>query len=98
VRDVPERPLDFPALASICDVFFPRVMIRRQRWSPIGTVTLTSYFHADSQTLGRVGSRHLLGVARAQAYRDGFFDQSAEVWSPEGELLATSHQMVYFKD
>jgi len=47
--------------------------------------------------LGRVGNRHLLGVARAQAYRDGFFDQSAEVWSPEGELLATSHQLVYFK-
>src|SRR5690606_10656627 len=25
VRDEPPRPLDYPALASICDVFFPRI-------------------------------------------------------------------------
>lgn len=98
VRDQPPRPLDFPALASLCDVFFPRIMIRRQRWSPIGTVTMTSYFHADSQMLKEVGTDHVLGVARAQVYRDGYFDQSAELWSAQGQLLATTHQMVYFKD
>lgn len=98
VRDEPPRPLDFAALASICDVFFPRIMIRRQRWVMIGTVTLTSYFHADSALLTQVGSDYVLGVARAQVYRDGYFDQSAEVWSAQGELLATTHQMVYFKD
>lgn len=98
VRDQPPRPLDFAALASLCDVFFPRIMIRRQRWSPIGTVTMTSYFHADSQMLKEVGTEHVLGVARAQVYRDGYFDQSAELWSAQGQLLATTHQMVYFKD
>ncbi len=98
VRDEPPRALDFAALASICDVFFPRVFIRRQRWTPIGTVTMTSYFHADSQTLAAVGTAHVLGCARGNGYWNGFFDQSAEVWSAEGQLLATTHQMVYFKD
>jgi hypothetical protein len=40
----------------------------------------------------------VLGHARALQYRNGFFDQSAELWSPGGELLAVTHQMVYFKE
>lgn len=98
VRDEPPRALDFPALASICDVFFPRIFVRRRRWTPIGTVTMTSYFHADSNTLADIGSAHLLGCARSQVYQNGFFDQSAEVWAADGRLLATTHQMVYFKE
>lgn len=31
-------------------------------------------------------------------YRNGFFDQSAEIWSDDGQLLASSHQIVYFRD
>jgi hypothetical protein len=27
-----------------------------------------------------------------------FFDQRAELWSEPGELLATTHQIVYFKE
>lgn len=61
-------------------------------------MTMTSYFHADSQTLAQIGSAHVLGCARAQAYQNGFFDQSAEIWSADGKLLATTHQMVYFKE
>lgn len=98
VRDEPGRPLDFPSLAALCDVFFPRLMVRRQRAMRIGTVTMTSYFHADSAMLADVGEQHVLGVARGHAYRRGYFDQSAEIWSPTQELLATTHQMVYFKD
>jgi len=98
VRDQPPRPLDFAALASICDVFFPRVFIRRQRWTPMGTVTLTSYFHTDSKTLSEIGTDYVLGRARGNGYWNGFFDQSADVWSANGQLLATTHQMVYFKD
>jgi acyl-CoA thioesterase len=99
VRDEPPRVCDFPALASMCDIFFPRIMIRRQRWTPIGTVTLTSYFHVDQKTLqSEVGTDYLLGVARAQAYQGGYFDQSAELWSRTGRLLASTHQMVYFKE
>jgi hypothetical protein len=28
----------------------------------------------------------------------GFFDQTAELWSDDGHLLASSHQIVYFKE
>jgi len=41
---------------------------------------------------------HVLGQADAQAFRNGFFDQSAQIWDREGQLLATSHQTVYYKE
>ncbi len=98
VRDEPPRPLDFAALASLCDSFFPRVFIRRRKLAPIGTVSLTTYFHADAAQLAAQGERHLLATARALAYRNGYFDQSAEVWADGGDLLASTHQMVYYRD
>lgn len=97
VRDEPERPLDFASLASLCDVFLPRIYVRRRQRTPIGTVSLTTYFHADAARLAEQGARPVLGVARAQAYHRGFFDQSAEVWGDGGVLLASTHQIVYFK-
>ena len=98
VRDEPPRPLDFASLAAICDCFFPRIFVRRRALTPVGTVTLTICFHADAGMLAEQAERHVLGVARALAYRNGYFDQTAEIWSDNGQLLASTHQMVYFRD
>lgn len=98
VRDDPARALDFASLAALSDSFFPRIYIRRRRRAMIGTVSLTTYFHADSALLAQVGTRHVLGVAKALNYRHGYFDQTGELWSHEGQLLASTHQLVYFKD
>lgn len=97
VRDHPPRPLDFASLAAICDSFFPRVFVRRNQRSPIGTVSLSSYFHADAAGVAAQGERHLLGTARALRFHAGFFDQSAQLWSDDGQLLASTHQMVYYR-
>jgi len=40
----------------------------------------------------------VLGTARALCFRNGYFDQSAEVWGDDGRLLASSHQMVYYRE
>jgi acyl-CoA thioesterase len=98
IRDLPPRPLDFLSLSAICDAFFPRLFVRRPKWVPIGTVALTTYFHADAAQLQAQGTAPLLGIARALHFGQGFFDQSAEVWSGEGKLLAATHQIVYFKE
>ena len=97
MRDEPPRPLDFASLASLCDSFFPRIFVRRREIVPIGTVSLTTYFHTDSATLAAQGERHVLGSARALNFRNGYFDQSAEVWSDDRQLLASSHQIVYYR-
>ncbi|WP_295857532.1 thioesterase family protein [uncultured Xylophilus sp.] len=97
LRDAPPRPLDFPALAALCDVFFPRVWLRRATQVPAGTVSLTVYFHAGAADLAATGTGFLLAQAGGQEFRNGFFDQSAQLWNADGLLLATSHQVVYYK-
>jgi acyl-CoA thioesterase len=98
VRDEQPRVLDYCSLTALADVFFPRVYVRRATRVPIGTVSMTVYFHADSKQLSDTGVGYLLGQARAQAFRNGFFDQTAQMWNESGALLATSHQIVYFKE
>ena len=98
VRDDPPRPLDFASLAALSDVFYPRIWRRRAVQTPIGTVSMTAYFHVSADTLAAVGEGYLLGQASSQAFYNGFFDQSGQLWSPSGELLVTTHQIVYYKE
>ena len=84
VADLPPRPLDFPALAAICDVFFPRLFLRRPKFVPIGTVSLNVYFHRGAEALARLGADHVLASAHGQVVSAGFFDQQGQVWSGGG--------------
>ena len=97
-RNVEQRPLDFAALATVSDIFYPRVFLRRGGYIPSGTISLTTYFHADAAQVDAVGGDFVLGTARANSFSRGYFDQSAQLWSRNGVLLTSSHQLVYFKD
>ncbi|MEB3062635.1 acyl-CoA thioesterase [[Mycobacterium] zoologicum] len=98
VRDVEQRPLDFAGLAAVSDIFYPRVFLRRGGFIPAGTISLTTYFHADQSRVDAVGGDFVLGSAHANAFSRGYFDQSAHLWSRDGSLLTSTHQLVYFKD
>jgi acyl-CoA thioesterase len=97
MRDDPPRLLDFASLTALADVFYPRIWLRRATRVAAGTVSMTTYFHASQAQLSEVGTGYLLGQAQAQAFRHGFFDQTAQLWSEAGTLLATSMQLVYYK-
>ena len=98
LRDAEPRALDFASLASMSDMFYPRVWLRRAKHVPAGTVSITTYFHAGPAELATVGTGYLLGRAVGQRFHNGFFDQAAQLWSEGGLLLATSNQIVYFKE
>ena len=98
MREAAPRRLDFTNLTALADLFFPRVWLRRATLVPAGTVSMTVYFHAGAAPLAELGHGWVLGQARAQAFRNGFFDQTAQLWSEGGHLLATSHQVVYYKE
>lgn len=98
LRDEPPRPLDYRSLAAMSDIFFPRLWLRRATRVPAGTVSMTVYFHASPEQLAAHGTDYLLGQARAQVFRHGFFDQTAQLWGENGALLVTTHQLVYFKE
>jgi hypothetical protein len=98
LRDNPSRSLDFLALSAMADAFYPRIWRRRATLVPAGTVSMTVYFHAGAADLARSGQGYLLGQAQAQTFQHGFFDQAVQMWSEAGDLLATAHQIVYFKE
>ena len=98
VQDDPPRALDAAGLAAMCDVFYPRIYLRRAVRVPAGTVSMTIYFHASAGEMAENGDSFLFAQAQAQAFRHGFFDQTAQLWSYRGTLLATSHQLVYYKE
>ncbi len=98
LRDNPPRPLDFASLVALADVFFPRVWLRRATRVPVGTVSMTVYFHADARQLADVADSYLLGQAEGQVFGNGFFDQSGMLWDASGRPLASTHQLVYFKE
>lgn len=98
IRDEPARSLDFAALAAQADIFFPRVWLRRGQTCAAGTVSYTVYFHVGTQALQNCADAWVLGQACGQGYGDGFFDQTGQLWSEHGQLLVTTHQLVYFKD
>ncbi|WP_390616478.1 acyl-CoA thioesterase [Maricurvus nonylphenolicus] len=97
IADKPYRKLDFLSLTAMCDSFFPRLFIRERTFAPIGTVSLTIHFHASKADLESLPSAWLLAHARAGKYSQGYFDQTGELWSQDGHLLATTSQMVYYK-
>lgn len=97
MRDNPPRTLDFASLAALSDVFFPRIWRRRASRVAVGTVSMTVYFHVDAPQLAASGTGYLLGQAQAQTFRKGYFDQSAQLWNAAGELLVTTHQLVYYR-
>ncbi len=98
IADRPTRALDFLSLMSISDSFFGRIFHVRKSLVPIGTVSMTTYFHVDADEIAEIGSDYLLGVADANVFSKGYSDQAAELWSRSGRLVATSHQIVYFRN
>lgn len=97
IRDEPARRLDYVALAALSDTFVVKILQVRGDLPPVATVSLSTYFLADEPALERQGRRPVLGVSDVRVFRHGFNDQSAELWSDDGELLAVSNQVVWFK-
>lgn len=98
IADAPRRALDHLSLAALCDVFFVRVFQVRGTMVPAGTVTMTVHFHASANEIAAQGPSPVLGVADAQTFTRNFGDQTAQIWSSRGRLLATSTQLAWFKE
>ncbi len=64
----------------------------------MGTVSITTYFHATGEELDRKGSAPLLGIADAKRFNANFHDQSMELWGAGGKLLANGVQTVWYKE
>ena len=79
------------------DAFFGRIFRVIGRIPPFGTVSMTTHFHASADELAEHGSEPLAAVADARVFHRSYCDQSVELYGRDGQLLATSNQIAYFK-
>ncbi|MGH6741748.1 MAG: acyl-CoA thioesterase [Bradyrhizobium sp.] len=97
IGDRVPRKIDVLSLMSMSDAFFGRVFHARNELVPFGTVSLTTYFHTDTESLAAEDITRVLAVADARIFHRSYGDQHGELWSPNGRLLATTTQIAYFK-
>ncbi|HEY2246208.1 MAG TPA: thioesterase family protein [Bradyrhizobium sp.] len=97
IGDRVPRKIDMLSLVSMSDAFFGRVFQVRRELVPFGTVTLTTYFHTSVEDLAADDITHVLACADANTFHRSYQDQTGELWSPSGTLIATTTQMGYFK-
>ncbi|QWG18072.1 thioesterase family protein [Bradyrhizobium sediminis] len=97
IGDRVPRKIDMLSLTAMSDAFFGRVFHARRQMVPFGTVSLTTYFHADADDLSAEDTTRVLAVADAKIFHKSYGDQNGELWSPNGRLLATTTQIAYFK-
>jgi acyl-CoA thioesterase len=97
IGDRSPRKIDVLSLMSMSDAFFARIFHARRELVPFGTVSLTTYFHADAADLAAEDITRVLAVADAKIFHKSYGDQNGELWSPSGRLLATTTQIGYFK-
>ena len=97
IGDHAPRKIDMPSLMSMSDAFFGRIFHARNELVPLGTVSMTTYFHTSAEDLAAEDIRRLLAIADAKIFHKSYGDQNGELWSPNGRLLATTTQITYFK-
>src|ERR1700691_681947 len=97
IGDRVPRKIDALSLMAMSDAFFGRIFHVKGELVPFGTVSLTTYFHADAEDLAAEDISRVLAVADANIFRKSYSDQTGQLWSPNGRLLATTTQIAYFK-
>ena len=97
IGDRVPRKIDALSLMAMSDAFFGRIFHVKGELVPFGTVSLTTYFHADAEDLAAEDISRVLAVADANIFHKSYGDQTGKLWSPNGRLLATTTQITYFK-
>ncbi|MDP7067202.1 MAG: thioesterase family protein, partial [Acidimicrobiales bacterium] len=57
------------------------------------TLELTVQFRTDPRTLEMSDDAYCVAVFRQLSGREGFIDETGEIWSPDGQLLVLSRQL-----
>ena len=98
MKDASERPADYLTLTAMADAFVLRMLQVRGTLSPMGTVTLTTYFHCTDDEIAELGTSHLLGEADSLRFNNQFHDQQMRLWSADGKLIASGNQLVWYRE
>ena len=88
--------IDLSLLLMVCDVVPPVAIGRVNDPHLAGTITLTAYVRAPLPVPGSTGAPVLVEL-HTSASVAGHVDETARAWSPDGRLLAESHQLRFLR-
>lgn len=94
VRPRDEGHLDAAGLLSLMDAWPPVVLTRATGAIPVSTVNWQVNFLSPIGPEGVAPDGWWFFDARCPAARDGYSDEHARLWGPDGRLVATSRQLV----
>ena len=80
IGDRVPRKIDALSLMSMSDAFFGRIFHARRELVPFGTVSITTYFHADADDLAAEDITRVLAVADAKIFHKC-------LWRPERRIV-----------
>jgi acyl-CoA thioesterase len=89
-------PVDAAVLALMCDNLPPS--LRSHEPDPdlaerLHTTTIEMSVYLRRAEVAVAADEHCLTVLRSASAVEGLHEEAAEVWSPDGRLLATSRQL-----
>jgi acyl-CoA thioesterase len=97
IRTDPPHPADAYAIAQYADAWAPAPWTRLQR--PVGAPTLDLTIHFR-RTLPWTGADPLAPVllqVTSSTSAEGYFEEDATIWAPDGTLLAQSRQLALLR-
>ena len=87
------EPYDEALLAAMADAWVPAIMAHTDLAVHAPTLELTVQFRADPRELEITSDNYCAAVFRQLSGGEGFVDETGEIWSPDGQLLALSRQL-----
>ena len=87
------EPFDEALLAAMADAWVPAIMAHTDLAVHAPTLELTVQFRADPRELKMTSDNYCAAVFRQLSGGEGFVDETGEIWSPDGQLLALSRQL-----
>jgi acyl-CoA thioesterase len=97
VRETSGRPVDRVQLALLADACAPRPFFWSEGPRPSATLAMTVYFHATDDELTAVGDDYVLNEVTGVRGNASIADQSLRMWSRQGVLLTSSHQLCSYR-
>ena len=97
IRLAVPQPIDAALLALMVDAWLPSPWSRLDRLAPAPTIDLTFHFRAPEVALALAPDTPLAVRYRSTTSLDGLVEEDAEVWAPDGTLLAQGRQLALLR-
>lgn len=97
IRLARPEPYDAALLALMVDAWLPSAWCRLDRIAPAPTIDLTFHFRAPAVVRALAPDTPLAVRFHSTTSRDGLYEEDAEVWSPDGVLLAQGRQLALLR-